>query len=317
MALSQLSDQELLAAFEHAHRYIDQLLKQPGHSYASVAAQIGITSSALKQFVRRGNLRDDGPVRRGAAFASIVRFVRESEGKGSAGDEGPSARDLQLLEQIDKLSYQSKVLVAYGAISSILRADGAKSAAAGEIMSGLYYCYRNATNETYLIKSMLQITKVPGFPDKNLYQFFHWHYDGNEVLKKSDGMFLSLADNAYLFGDVAEGAGIDYMVMPVPLSKDFFFIPGFQIAIDHKREPFFAKIFCIKQAWPEGAPEGEAPDALKERTGLVAKEDVRRAGIDGDRDLGARLLDHLVVSESDSLIRIESDKVVRRVLETP
>lgn len=316
MPLSNLSERELIATFEETHKQILALLDRPGCTYAWLASEIDITDSALKQFVRRGRRRDNTPVRRGAAFERIVSYLKRQQWQEGAEAQGPDERDIKLLEELDQRDYKSKVLIAYWAVGAILGADEANNARSGEKMAGLYYCYRNAANNRYLVRSLLQIAKVDGLLGRNLYQFFHWHYDGNEVLKKSDGMFVSLSNCAYLFGDVAGGAGIDFMIMQEPLADDFSLLPGFQVSIDHHRDPFFAKILCIKQEWSAGEAV-QIPDAMKENTGLLLKDHVRLAGIDGDIGLGGSVVDHLRVSECDALTRINMNDLVRRVLESP
>lgn len=314
MPLSRLSEPELANAFAGAHRQIERRLAEPGCTYVSLANEIGITDSALKQFIRRGRQADHNHVRRGAAFEKIVAYLtRQDQLAGTAEADTITDQEVGLLDSLSGLDYRQQVLISYWAVSRILNVNEAKNQRSGKKMSGYYYCYRNGSNPNYLVKSLLRIAEVDGVPG-SLYEFFHSHYDSNGVLKESDGMFLSLATSIYLFGDLAQGEGIDFIILKEPLSDDFDLIPAFQVSIDHEHRPFFAKMLCVKQTAEVSGQSFDDETLLKTQTGLVRKEQVVQSGINGDRDLGARLLDHLRVEECDDLVRIELRDVVRRVL---
>jgi|GEM_PF-5227658 len=316
MPLSRLSEADLANAFHGAHRRILEELEQPDCSYASLAAKIGITDSALKQFVRRGRLRDDSSqVRRGAAFEKIVRYLRARDSLAIEGEpKDLTGEDARIIDTLSSLTERQKVLVSYWAVSEILGVNEADIDRSGRKMAGYYYCYRSGSSPEYLVKSLLRIAPVDGIPNSCLYEFFHSHYDSNGVLKESDGLFTSIAKCNYLFGDLAKGEGIDFLLMKEPLSEKFDFIPAFQVSVDHNHQPFFAKLLCFRLTNEVSGQSVDDETSLRENTGIIRKDVVAATGIDGDKLLGRRLLDHFL---ADPLTRIEMSDIVTRLLERP
>jgi hypothetical protein len=320
MSIYDLSEAELRDAFDESARAVRNLLGN-GWTYAKLAREIGVGESALKQFVRRDAERGDQPIRRGAAFDRIYRYIALNEAEAKAE---PAHRPslAQLLAAVasehdaksDRELNEKQRMGIYGILMKMLgvKADAVIDTTEKILNRKKFYCIRNAIARDFVVISVLDFRNLSPQGQVPIWEFSHTYQDHDGIQKKSDGVVLVMHNNIYLLGDIGLGEGLDMFVIrePIAIAK---FLNGFLVSIDDYHRPFFAQTVLIDSAEVEGASD----PSLFSGDGLIPKRALRRFGVEGNPLLGMQLDRQLDIEESSSVLRIRKRYFIANPEEEP
>lgn len=311
-SLIEVPDNDLVSIFALCQRRVKADLAG-GKTFSTLAEEIGVGESALKQFVHR--TPGESGVRRGAAFADIYRHYFSPNHDGAIGNIKPD----DLIGELLGLPANRLKTVAYGLLMAMLRIKPDHQEEASRRMFKRLYCFRNAVGGDYLVKSMLTFEQVGSEHGVPVWQFFHRYKDDSGINKTSDGVALAVKDTVYLIGDVKEGEGLDIFVVRNQIGSADFFL-GFHVSVDDHR-PLFSNTVLFDEALfnsqgenngPREGVEADDDELADHTTGIVKKSDIREFGMFGDVEFGKSVLDQLEIKDAKGVLRIKTRKLQPR-----
>jgi hypothetical protein len=233
-SLYKLKDSELHSAYIECVSWVRLRLDLPGTTYATLASELTVGESALKQFIHRaGDLSTNRTnVRRGATFERIYSAM-----KRDPGDKIEVPDDRKLSPAMKSFFY-GNFLKMIGSGEEIQREASQKV-----FNNHSYMCYRNATSCEYIVISEIVFTEIKS--DHGIIWEFEHFFEDNDGQKKSDGIAFALHNTIYLIGDISEGNGLDIIRIGMPQKEDVNFLIAFIESIDDKRQPFIANAILL------------------------------------------------------------------------
>lgn len=292
MSIYDLPDGDLELAFREAHQWVAERLKSPGVTLSSLAAEVGIQLSALKQFYRRGQDQSLGSLKRGQSFDRIFRASQQASRSLSPDDINP-----------DDVSDAVKRSV-YSTIIRMLKISSASMEFADKkVFRSKFICYRKSTNPDKVVASEIGFRKLT--KGENLaWEFSHYYQDSDGSDKKSDGPAIVQNNTIYLFGDIQNGEGIDIFLIREPTGQARYLV-GFLISIDQQHLPFFSKVVLVRTGQTDWSGQDD-DQTLDPEAGIVSTQDLLATGIYGDREFARSLLTQLDIEACTSVLKIEN-----------
>lgn len=308
MSIYQLSDDEVPVAFRDCVKWIENKLAEPDETYASLARNICVGESALKQFVRRGGIERTS-IRRGASFDKIYQYITSYRKYNKFGeiiknrnsdltDEQKAQFYFPLMEML-KIEKESMLNIE----EKILRRKK-------------YYCIRRAISEEYYVLSEIKFEEIINNYDFPVWEFTHHYIDGSGEDKKSDGIVFTQHKNIYLFGDISKGEGIETLVLRESAANFLF---GFMISSDDYK-PFFANMIFIESEFANEKLKSPFLSNNKNRSnlswdkilGVVPKKFIESLSLGEESDFGSKkIAPHLEVGSTQKpVIRIKDPFIV-------
>jgi hypothetical protein len=186
----------------------------------------------------------------------------------------------------------------------MLGVDDLQLRRSGSKMEGIYVCYRKTGIQDEFLKSIISIRKWDGDENSQKWEFVHYYYNKRGELRESDGIFLPINTNIFMFGDIEHGAGIDYILLKEPISSTFNFVEGFEVAIDRSHEPYFVKIVCVRAHDSSVGAALEDRKLMQNRVGIIDRSQLMGEKLGEIANLGEILLEQVFNYSDDFPIRL-------------
>jgi hypothetical protein len=293
MSLYDVKDEDLLKVYDECVQKIEHDLKHRSHTYASLARDIGVGESALKQFVHRFKNLDIGTkIKRGAAFERIyVKYCSE-----------PEIPEDRHISDVAKFYFYRQFQKIVG-VSPSHNKDVSRSI----FSKGNYLCFRISTDLKHvdisdIIFSNLGDIFSHGDESKveHIWEFKHSFHeiDGDRI---SDGLAFSIKNTVYLIGDIGYGSGLDIIRFKSTSIDGPKFLCGFLDSIDQNLSPFSSNVVLC----PRSLFDGQNGSSLLE-SGLMPIEELQNVQISGIQSFGEKLKQQLQDVGSESIVRIRN-----------
>lgn len=298
MDLYELTESELLVAYQDAIDAVRERLRDPHTSYASLADEIQVREDSLKKFVaREQEVLKSGKLRRGAVFSKVHKTL-------VAKNEILNVPENRVLSDRQRL-------VGYKFIAGILGIGGNTLRNAEKIVleHGHYICIRNSTDGKTMSVSELSFNNL-GTEGEPVWEFDHSFTEGDDAQAHSDGPVLMMGRNIYLFGDVNLGNSLEIIVIRMPRAEPRF-VSGLMFSHDDEGIPLVANIVLIPIREYKGKEKLDPLDIrnITEQT-FIAKGELMRASYGEDKSFGKNLVKQLQIDGNTPVLRMRRERMV-------
>ena len=282
-----------------SNRSIIKALVDNGTPVATLAANLRMTSAAVRQMLKREPSENFRPKNK-QSLVDVTRFILERRLKF----HGEAAQAFSRLEDRyaslkapetddgfhDTTNYQTLVSEGYTFLLDMLGVNSDYSSFTIAKLNGTYLVYRWSIHRGKLLTLYLEVREREG--QIGVFEFVLRHTDSFNDQKSSDGIVLPINGNIYLAGDVEQGGGLDILVARPPLKATASMMAAFHLSVDNDGLPIFSTALLVRT--------DDAIDAIREKIRVRGIDDVRAD------TLGDLVAEHFLADSHPGVMRLRS-----------